>query len=193
MFDQDQRDQVAAGYISSLLPGAGVLPDIDFYALSESARGSASLRIASGEWSTWARIAARVGWCSNPIRLCGSSKTVDTSTSEVVDRYSSDDLLGGELKVPCGNRRADKCPACSRLYARDTFELIRTGLLGGKTVPEAVSDNPLVFATMTAPSFGRVHGVRKNGDPRCLPRKTEKECPHGRSVNCFEVHHRERR
>ena len=58
----------------------------------------------------------------------------------------------------CGNRRADRCPSCSRLYAADTFHLIRAGVAGGKGVPEPVADNPLVFATLTAPSFGAVHG-----------------------------------
>ena len=50
----------------------------------------------------------------------------------------------------CGNRRADRCESCSRLYAADTFQLIRAGIAGGKTVPQAVADNPLVFATLTA-------------------------------------------
>ena len=77
-----------------------------------------------------------------------------------MESFSSSQSPDGIVRVPCGNRRADKCPACSRVYARDTFELIRTGLLGGKQVPDTVADNPLVFATLTAPSFGCVHGVR---------------------------------
>ena len=35
------------------------------------------------------------------------------------------------------------------------FHLIRAGVTGGKTVPESVAENPLVFATLTAPSFGQ--------------------------------------
>ena len=31
------------------------------------------------------------------------------------------------------------------------FQLIRAGVIGGKTVPATVADNPLVFATLTAP------------------------------------------
>ena len=62
--------------------------------------------------------------------------------------------------IRCGNRRASECPSCSRVYAADTFHLIRAGVAGGKGVPDTVGDNPLVFATVTAPSFGPVHGPR---------------------------------
>jgi hypothetical protein len=61
---------------------------------------------------------------------------------------------------PCGNRRADACPAWSRVYARDTFAMVRAGLLGGMTVPSGVASNPLAFATLTAPSFGHVRRRR---------------------------------
>lgn len=73
----------------------------------------------------------------------------------------------GVVFKPCGNRRAHLCPSCSQTYARDTFELIRTGVAGGKTVPTSVAGNPLVFATFTAPSFGPVH----SGGERCRPRR----------------------
>src|SRR5689334_6517028 len=81
----------------------------------------------------FADTAAAVGYCSHPIRLNGSSMTVDTTTGEVVSEYHSADAPMGQLYRPCGNRRADICPACSRVYARDTFAMIRSGLLGGKT------------------------------------------------------------
>lgn len=80
---------------------------------------------------------AGVGNCAHPIRLRGSSHTVDRRTGEVLRAFDSRDLPGQELHVPCGNRRASKCPACSRVYARDTFELIRAGVAGGKQVPRA--------------------------------------------------------
>ena len=41
----------------------------------------------------------------------------------------------------CGNRRESVCPSCSRLYARDTFEVIRCGVQGGKNIPDTVADN----------------------------------------------------
>ena len=63
------------------------------------------------------------------------------------------------------------------------FHLIRAGVTGGKTVPESVADHPLLFATLTAPSFGRVHTPG-----RCHPGDPGRRCPHGRSQTCGVVH-----
>ncbi|MGW2447046.1 replication initiator [Streptomyces sp. NPDC001675] len=99
----------------------------------------------------------RLGGCTEPIRLTGQSTTVDTTTGEVLRSYTASDETTGSLLTTCGNRRASRCPACSRLYAADTYHLIRAGLSGGKTVPDTVRTHPRVFATLTAPSFGPVH------------------------------------
>jgi hypothetical protein len=65
------------------------------------------------------------------------------------------------------------------------FHLIRAGISGGKTVPELVAENPLVFATVTAPSFGLVH-TRRNGR-RCHPTPGGR-CEHGRPQTCHDAH-----
>ena len=178
-------EALLAGYVSSRMPGAGALPDLDLTVLPPAARQAADRCVRTGRWAEWSEAASRVGWCSHPVRLRGSSKAVDTRTG-LVETFSSSQSHDGVVRVPCGNRRADKCPACSRVYARDTFELIRTGLLGGKQVPEAVANNPLVFATMTAPSFGHVHGLR--GEGRCRPRIDAETCPHGCPQSCHASH-----
>jgi hypothetical protein len=68
------------------------------------------------------------------------------------------------------------------------FHLIRAGVAGGKTVPASVADNPLVFATLTAPSFGVVHGRRDQGC-RCHPHaRGAPLCPHGRPSRCLVQH-----
>nr|WP_156399863.1 replication initiator [Phycicoccus sp. Soil748] len=67
------------------------------------------------------------------------------------------------------------------------FHLIRCGVAGGKGVPGRVADNPLVFATMTAPSFGPVH-TAASASGRCHPRSKSPECAHGRRTACFELH-----
>lgn len=139
-----------------------------------------------GRWDDFASHLARVGSCARPIRLRGSSVTVDTSTGEVLGTFTSTDLPGEELLVPCGNRRETACPACSRVYARDTFELIRAGVAGGKQVPVDVGDNPLVFLTLTAPSFGHVHGTR--GGRPCRSRSRDGRCEHGRPRGCSTRH-----
>jgi hypothetical protein len=145
-------------------------------------------RLFSRDFDDWSEVLSRVGFCANPIRLVGRSETFDTSTGALVRSYGSADEALGVTFTRCGNRRADKCESCSRLYAADTFQLIRAGIAGGKTVPETVADNPLVFATLTAPSFGPVHGTRPNGG-RCRPRRdTGHRCPHGRPTSCMTAH-----
>ncbi|MFF5309415.1 replication initiator [Streptomyces massasporeus] len=99
----------------------------------------------------------RLGGCAEPVRLTGRTTTVDTTTGEVLRAYTSAEEPTGSLLTTCGNRRSSRCPACSRLYAADTYHLIRAGLSGGKTVPDTVRTHPRVFATLTAPSFGPVH------------------------------------
>ncbi|MFC8501897.1 replication initiator [Pedococcus sp. NPDC057267] len=145
-------------------------------------------RLVSDDLDAWSVAASRVGYCSNPVHLVGSSTTIDTTTGEVVSSYSSAEEPLGSTVVRCGNRRESVCPPCSRLYAADMFQLIRAGVRGGKTVPEQVADNPLVFATLTAPSMGQVHGTRDNGR-RCRPHATgQPRCAHGRSTTCMAVH-----
>ena len=74
------------------------------------------------------------------------------------------------LYTPCGDRRASVCPACAETYRRDTYQLIRAGLTGGKGIPDTVAAHPCVFATFTAPSFGPVHTRRPARRPdRPLP------------------------
>ncbi|MGV0992893.1 MAG: replication initiator [Mycobacterium sp.] len=149
-------------------------------------------RIADGSFDAWADTASRVGFCAKPVRLVGGSVTVEATTGRVLDTFSSDSAPLGVVYRPCGNRRADVCPACSRTYARDTFEMLRAGLVGGKSVPSAVARNPVLFATLTAPSFGPVHGPRPAAGGttggRCRPRDSAQTCPHGRSTVCMAIH-----
>ena len=73
------------------------------------------------------------------------------------------------------------------------------GAAGGmKDVPAEVAAHPLVFATLTAPSFGPVHAAKKpgrRGSRRCRPRSGDGRqlCPHGRPTWCMAVHDHDRR
>ncbi|GAA1826975.1 hypothetical protein JOF54_001841 [Microlunatus capsulatus] len=140
-------------------------------------------RLVSKDFGAWADTLARVGNCVRPVRLRGTSERIDPATGEVLSSFSSSDHPLGVVHVRCGNRRASECPSCSRLYAADMFHLIRAGVTGGKTVPESVADHPLLFATLTAPSFGRVHT-----SGRCHPGDLNRRCPHGRPLACGLVH-----
>jgi hypothetical protein len=111
---------------------------------------------------------------------------VRRSTGAVVRSYSSDSELDGHTYLRCGNRRAAVCPSCSHEYKGDAWHLLVCGLAGGKGVPEAVAGHPAVFLTLTAPSFGAVHGLRTKGP--CRARRDRPLCPHGRPAWCGAVH-----
>jgi len=116
--------------------------------------------------------------CTSPIHLTGESRTINATTGEVLRAFSSAELPGQIVEVACGNRRGTVCLACSKVYAADAYQLIAAGLIGGKGVPVDVADNPRVFATFTAPSFGPVHlGPGKDGAARrCHPRRDGSGC-----------------
>jgi hypothetical protein len=144
--------------------------------------------VSSPDLEVWSEALERVGNCAQPVRLRGWTETIDTTTGEIVSTYRSEDEPLGVTHVRCGNRRASECPSCSRLYAADTFHLIRAGVAGGKTVPESVAENPLVFATLTAPSFGKVH-TRADWIGQCHRRtRGPSHCKHGRPRTCPAVH-----
>jgi hypothetical protein len=71
--------------------------------------------------------------------------------------------------------------------------VIRTGLSGGKGIPETVASHPCVFTTLTAPSFGPVHVHREKDGLllRCRPRRRGEFCPHGIRLFCPDRHPRD--
>jgi hypothetical protein len=173
-------------------PGFGEGAPLDLTAMSDRGAEHLAARFRDGSIHALGQAVMSVGGCARPVRLSGSSMTVDKTTGEVLGTYSSDDAPLGVSFRRCGNRRESECPSCARLYARDTFEMIRAGATGGKTVPERVAANPLLFATLTAPSFGPVHGPRPKGKDRdgspCHPRSRGGLCRHGHPVGCMRVH-----
>jgi hypothetical protein len=63
------------------------------------------------------------------------------------------------------------------------------GLQGGKGVPETVAEHPVVFLTLTAPSFGSVHSRReRRGQPRTCRPGAQRPCPHRRDRRCGVIH-----
>ncbi|WP_314222974.1 replication initiator [Streptomyces zaehneri] len=127
-----------------------------------------------------------VGGCAHPVYLSGSTIASDALTGEVISSYSTAGEPGERLAVRCRNRRASVCAPCAYLHAGDTYQLIRAGLSGGKSVPEGVRERPRLFVTLTAPSFGAVHRFRNS--ERCRPRRDGGTCEHGRPVGCGLVH-----
>jgi hypothetical protein len=148
-------------------------------------------RTARPDYWQWLAGAAAANGCVRPIRLRGKIRDIDPATGELLHVLDTDTLPDKAIYTPCGDRRASVCPACAETYRRDTYQLIRAGLTGGKGVPETVSSHPCVFATFTAPSFGPVHtrALRADGRPaRCRPRRKTATCPHGRRLSCGQRH-----
>jgi hypothetical protein len=132
--------------------------------------------------SHWKQVLAEVnqaGCCSHPIRLRGI--TLDRVTGELTE---------GGIVVPCKDRRAAVCPSCSRLYQSDAWQLVAAGIRGGKGVSPDVVDHPQLFVTLTAPSFGPVHGGSRTKDASrpCRPRRNAGDCPHGVALSCPARH-----
>jgi hypothetical protein len=86
--------------------------------LSHRAARQVCARLLSREIWDWADTVARVGNCAHPIKLRGSTETIDPATGEVLSSYHSADEPFGVAYVACGNRRASDCLACSRFTPR---------------------------------------------------------------------------
>ncbi|MFD9862792.1 replication initiator [Streptomyces alboflavus] len=127
-----------------------------------------------------------IGGCAHPVYLSGSTHSIDAHTGELLSAYSTDHEPGERLALRCRNRRQNVCAPCSWLHAGDTFHLVRSGLVGGKSVPQDVRERPRLFVTLTAPGFGPVH--HRAGGQRCRPRRNGQRCEHGRSQGCGLVH-----
>jgi hypothetical protein len=136
-------------------------------------------KAAQPGFERWRQMVEGTGGCTAPIRLVGNSATIDADTGEVLDTYSTHDEPTEYLLVACGNRRASRCEPCARVYADDTFHLIRSGISGGRDIPPSIATHPMVFATFTAPSFGAVHNRVPNasgGVKPCHPRREGPSC-----------------
>src|SRR3569833_151221 len=151
---------------------------------------AAMQRAALPDFERFRQMVNATGGCAQPIRLKGGRTTLDAHTGEIIESYSTDDEPTGYLPTACGNRRASRCPACADVYRDDSYHLIIAGMRGGKGVPEDVSAHPRGFATLTAPSFGAVHGSRQKAGKvlPCRPRRDGPLSPHGRSEAWLRRH-----
>ncbi|GAB2814496.1 replication initiator protein RepSA [Actinoallomurus bryophytorum] len=147
-------------------------------------------RASSPDYQRWIAQIRRTGGCAQPIYLRGGVEYRDPLTGSVLHRYSTAHEPDGALRVACKTRRASRCPACAETYRADTYQLVRAGLVGGKGVPDTVTQHPAAFVTLTAPSFGSVHTRREKAGAiqPCHPRRDLGACPHGRMQSCMQRH-----
>jgi hypothetical protein len=121
-------------------------------------------RVQAADYRDWRDKVTAIGGCAAPIRLMGAWQVHDQLSGTVLAHH------GGNVFVPCGNRRASVCPSCSDRYAADAYHLMHAGLAGGsKGVPVTVAEKPRVFATLTAPSFSPVHNRPTTANGKARP------------------------
>ncbi|MPY79808.1 MAG: hypothetical protein GEV04_15330 [Actinophytocola sp.] len=142
-------------------------------------------------YSAWLAHVAPAAACSHPIRLRLDAEwhSADGRSSEL--HRVSDEMPDGRFYVACKNRRAPVCPACAETYRADTYQLVKAGLLGGKGVPDTVTEHPCFFVTLTAPTFGPVHSrsITRNGRVKpCRVRRHLEVCEHGKILACWHRH-----
>jgi hypothetical protein len=138
----------------------------------------------------FARLQAQLkssGYCQRPVRLRGLVEACQGPGRPGRIIYSTDREPDGILRQACGTRREAVCPTCAQRYRGDAYQIVVSGLRGGKGVSETVAENPAVFVTLTAPSFGPVHSHHGDGR-RCRARREAETCPHGRRLSCGEIH-----
>jgi len=160
---------------SSLYSGAEcrrVVPDVerDFLRLSSEPL-----------FKQWRKQIEGVAGCEKPVYLAGRVTRFD-GAGMLVRHYDTVEEPNGRIAVRCRNRRKSQCAPCSRMHSGDSFQIVRSGVVGGKGIPASVVDHPQVFLTLTAPSFGAVHSSS------CRTRSFGGTCRHGRMLSCTMSH-----
>ncbi|MFC5816845.1 replication initiator [Nonomuraea harbinensis] len=179
---------------------------------STSVLGQMIARVADDDdYRRWAGQVERAGYCVRPIRLSGTATTIHQGTGEVAARYDSSDEPGGVLLVACKDRRESVCPPCAARYRADAWHVFAAGVRAGRddAAHESADEsadgldhgdepggNPIVLATFTAPSFGKVHAFRDGGICRAVRggqggergKRGKGMCEHGRPLGCPARH-----
>jgi hypothetical protein len=146
-------------------------------------------RASRKDFARWEQMVHASGCCAQPVRLSGRVWTVDPATGETTVAYSTAGEADRVLLKACGTRRATRCPACASTYRADAKMLLRAGLaLPDLDDTDGTGDQPVVFVTLTAPSFGPVHRAHTPPGP-CRTDPGKPACRHGVPRACGEVHH----
>lgn len=92
-----------------------------------------------------------------------NSETIDTAAAAVMQRGCSSPVKTTTgVWVRCGSRIKSKCGSCAELYRSDWAAIARSGVFDG-----SVEEYRFYLLTLTAPSFGGVHRVPREGTAKC--------------------------
>jgi replication initiator protein RepSA len=156
-------------------------------------------RTTTLDYDDWLGHVRAASACRHPIRLEGEIH-VNNRKGQRIATYHTADMPDGVIYTPCGNRRASRCPACAEVYRRDTYQLVKAGLEGGRWGIPPLHDHIALFVTATAPSFGRVHhrvvethaaDCRRKDGCSCRAKMCHpfgRPCPHGVPTACRQRH-----
>lgn len=90
------------------------------------------------------------------------SETIEPGAADVLARGCSSPIKTATgVWVRCGSRIKSKCGSCAELYRGDWAAIARSGVFDGP-----VEQFRFYLLTLTAPSFGRVHRVPRDGAER---------------------------
>lgn len=151
--------------------------------LDDRVMDEAMARITSDRYDDWEDRVRRTGACVRPMRLRGCIH--DSAGNTVLDTATMPD---GVLYTACKTRRAALCPACAWLYAGDTYRLLREGMDPGALGSLDPDGHPMVFATLTADTFGPVHSIHDDHSRCRHPKGKASYCRHGRPKYCRTRH-----
>ena len=140
-------------------------------------------RASRPDFERWMELVHASGCCAQPVRLAGRVFSTDPATGELSLVYSTSAEPDAVLLKACGTRRATRCPACAAIYRADAKAILRAGLAIDQW--DQGDEVPLVFVTLTAPSFGPVHRTSRKG---CRPHPGRPTCAHGTRLACNERH-----
>jgi hypothetical protein len=157
-------------------------------------------RVSRPDYPRWDAMIHAAGCCAQPVRLSGRVWTADPDGDMTVV-YTTAGEADRVLLKACGNRRATRCPACAATYRADAKALLRAGLAIPDTDTETTGDDglrdgesgegesPVVFVTLTAPSFGPVHRAHHPPGPCHVGRSGHRvACGHGEPLSCGSLH-----
>ena len=144
------------------------------------------------QWERFERQLRSTGYCRRPVRLRGQVDAIDLATGEVGTVYSTDARARRDAAEVLRQPPRGGLPVVRAHLPRRRLPARRApGCAAARASRRSVAEHPMVFLTLTAPSFGPVHSRRVDGAVkarRCRPRRSGETCPHGVALACGDVH-----